>query len=169
MNGEIDWNVFWSAFGAIGTTIGSLVTAVAVVVAVIQYKQPFIKKIGVKFNLSISNMDGYTKYYYQVTVINHGIRPCSIQSLWIKGKANNVYLNPAQANGYSYVEFPFILQQEETKSIFFEQAKLKNELKKIYKSKEWIPKGRKLKIYVHDSADDKYSVKTKIVISKFLK
>ena len=167
MNGEMDWNIFWSAFGAIGTTVGSLITAVAVIVAVVQYKQPYSKKIGVKFNYTISNLDDSIKAYYQVTIINCGIRPCNITSLWIKGKNNNVYLNPAQVKGY--VDFPFVLQQEETISVFFEQEKLRSQLKELYNSKIWIPKSRKLKIFVHDSADDEYCGKTKIVISKFLK
>ena len=138
----MDWSIFWEAFGAIGTTIGSLVTAIAVIVAVVQYKQPFLKKIRVKFNLAISNLDNAVKAYYQVTIINRGIRPCSITSIWIKGKSNNMFLNRAQVEVYGHVEFPFLLQQEETISVFFEQGHLQSQLKELYHSKEWIPKGR---------------------------
>jgi len=165
----MDWSIFWEAFGAIGTTIGSLVTAIAVIVAVVQYKQPLLKKIRVKFNLSISNLDDEVKAYYQVTVINRGIRPCSIASLWIKGRSDNLYLNPAQVRGVGHVDLPIVLQQEESISIFFEKEKLQGQIKELYHLKKWIPKGRNLKIYVHDSADDEYFIKTKIVISKFVK
>lgn len=164
----MDWNIFWTAFGAIGTTIGSLITATAVIVALLQYRQPLLKKIELEFTGALADFGNGTKHYYTVTIKNRGIRTCTISSLWIKGKDNNMYMNLAQIKGIGCVEFPFTLEQEETKPIFFEREAMISQLKAHY-NKDWIPVDKKLIIYAVDSTGDKHKTKTNIVVKKFLK
>jgi hypothetical protein len=163
----MDWNIFWSAFGAIGTTAGSLITAAAVVVSVIQYRQPLLKKLKITFSCSLIGSEQGPKLHYVIGVGNRGIRECSIKSLIIKGKTQDLYLNFTQIKGDGHVKFPFLLKQEDWKDIIFDYELFRSVIKKQLEN-GWVPKERKLIIYVRDSVGDEHRGKSKIKMSAFL-
>ena len=161
----MDWNLFWQAFGAIGTTIGSFITAGAVIVAVMQYRQPFAKKIKIDFSGAMVNFDEEPKMYYQITFINKGIRKCTITSLHIRGKENDLFIFPPNnIPRYKNPQFPITLEQEQDCKMFFEYDDFRSLLKKKYEH-GWEPKFKYLRLYVNVSSGDTYCGKFKIKMS----
>lgn len=161
----MDWNIFWQAFGAIGTTIGSFITAGAVIVAVMQYRQPFAKKIKIDFSAAMVNFEEEPKMYYQITFINKGIRKCTITSLYIRGKVNDLYIfPPCNIPNCNNPQFPVTLEQEQDCKMFFEYNEFRGLFKTQYEN-GWKPKYKHLHLYVRDSSGDTYCGKFKIKMS----
>ena len=165
----MDWNLFWNAFGAIGTTIGSLITASAVFIAIKQYRQPLKKIVQVKMTSAISwdTISGRPLDFYCISVKNRGIRSVQINSIYIKGKRKNIWINNMQFNSNVKIDFPVEIKAEENKDFFFEIDIFSNEIKKAVEKKILI-KRKKLVIFITDSLGDDYIYKTKFRISSFL-
>lgn len=165
----MNWEIFWSAFGAIGTTIGSLITAGAVVVAVKQYKQPITKLIKVGFNSSIyTDINNKPKELYTLSIKNRGVRPVTINAVYVKGYKHNLFMNLMQSKYVEYKNFPTEVQPEECVNYYFEADKFRDELRKMVNNK-YLKKGQKLVIFAQDSLGDEYYYNTKIKVKKLIK
>lgn len=163
----MDWNLFWNAFGAIGTTIGSFITAGAVIIAVMQYRQPFVKKIKIDFSVVMADFYGEPNTYYKISFMNCGIRKCKITSMHIKGKERNLFiLSPQRLPNYNNPQFPVELEQEQCCDMFFGYDDFRSVLKGQYEQ-GWIPKYKHLRIYVQDSAGKTYCGKFRMKMSGF--
>ena len=169
-----DWNLFWNAFGAIGTTVGSIITAIAVIIAIQQFKQPLTKRLKVVFTSAVGNLNGYLDgpddpdMFYVVSIANKGIRECSVNSILIEGKKDNMYLNTAQYKSLLSIDFPHRIKPEEELTVFFEYDGLRQALKQ-HISEGWRPKYRKLRIKVTDTSGDYHYGKTNINFLKTFK
>lgn len=155
----MDWNVFWSAFGAIGTTIGSLITAVAVVVAVVQYKQPLIKKIKIKFSTAFPVFDyGLGDSFYCITVSNTGIRPIIITNIYLNTGKKNVILNKLMVDldpNHPGSVFPQALSPESSFDVYISYADLSKAFVDLINRHEISP-NQKIKILVTDTTSGKH-------------
>lgn len=112
----INWEIIWTAVGAIGTSVGSLITAIAIVIAVIQYKQPYHKRIRISYAISLVVMTDYTlgdDDLISIQVSNIGIRNLNISNVYLKVDDKNIVLNDSQWGGTQSVVFPQLLHPEE--------------------------------------------------------
>lgn len=165
----MDWNIFWSAFGAIGTTIGSLITAGAVVIAVKQYKQPLKKIVQIKMTSALSTdvKSGKPLNFYMISVSNRGIRSVQINSIYIRGYKNNIWINNMQYKSNLQINLPVKIESEGNINFFVEVDVFEKEIRKAVDNKI-LKRNSKLVIFVSDSLGDDYIYKTKYRINNFL-
>lgn len=76
--------LFWTAFGAVGTTLGPLATAIAVIIAVIQYRQPLVKKLNIRFvsAFHVSRIRA-GEHLLSINIANTGIRDIVISNVYL--------------------------------------------------------------------------------------
>lgn len=163
----MDWDIFWNAFGAIGTTLGSLITAGAVVVAVKQYKQPLNKVIEVGFTSAMPLFLEQSIHLYCISIKNKGLREVHINSVNLKGRGCNLWLNNAQYGLCDIVTFPVVIKPEECLEIYFESEHITNEIKKAIE-KGVIKKNQKAVFFVTDSFGKKYRCKVRLRVKNFI-
>ena len=163
----MNWELFWSAFGAIGTTLGSLITASAVIVAMKQYKQPLNKVIEVGFTSAMPLFLGQSIHLYCVSIKNKGLREVYIDSINMKGKGCNLWLNNAQYKLCDIVTFP-VVNPEECLTIYFESKYIKSEIKRAVDA-GILRENQKTLFFATDSFGENYQCKVRIKVKNLIR
>ena len=165
----MDWTLVWTAVGAIGTSVGSLITAITVVVAVRQYLQPITKKIEVAYGSSIPVFDNKLgDHYIHIKVNNRGLREITINSFDMFYKKKTFFINRAQANLGSLIEFPFVLTPGQSCTFFMSHDNLKGALNEYVKDKT-LRRQARLSFGIIDASGDTHRCRKKLSVAKMLR
>lgn len=162
--------LFWTAFGAIGTTIGSLITAVVVVIALIQYRQPYLKKIRISYSTAFPIMQNGTIGEDDLICIqgsNIGVRNLNISNVYLQIGGKNLVINDLQWFDVETVNFPLVLKPEDHFEMRILRSRLVDGLKYGIVQKR-ISENEKIIVLVTDNSGSEYRKTTKTKVIDFI-